>query len=101
MYVSPRGEQVYGTSRKGEMKVDESEDIARGANSIEQMEASESVSYQKQLMELEKEGVRDFASNTEGGDDVNAAGLQSSSHPFIAASCFCSLLYMLFSIRFT
>lgn len=101
MYVSPRGEQVYGTSRKGEMKVDESEDIARGANSIEQMEASESVSYQKQLMELEKEGVRDFASNTEGGDDVNAAGLQSLSHPFIAASCFCSLLYMLFSIRFT
>lgn len=98
MYVSPRGEQVYGNSRKGNMKIDDSEDIGRDVNSIEQ-ETSESASYQKQLMELEKEGVRDFVTNNEE-DDVNAAGLRSSSHFFIVASCSCSLLYMLLVRRF-
>lgn len=73
--------------------MDESEvEVEEGSNSLEQ-ESSESITYQKQLMELEKEGVRDFVPSDES--DVNAALLQSSSHILLVISCFSSLFYML------
>lgn len=95
LYVSPRGEMPYDrSSHKGNMKMDESEvEIEQGGNSLEQ-ESSESITYQKQLMELEKEGVRDFVPTDEA--DVNAAVHQSSSHFLRVISSICSLLYMLF-----
>lgn len=95
LYVSPRGEMAYDrSSHKGNMKMDDSEvEIEQGSNSLEQ-ESSESITYQKQLMQLEKEGVRDFVPNDDS--DVNAAGLRSSSHILLLIS---SLLYMLLSRR--